>query len=215
MIRLRRAFSFLRRIRHRAGTATQQPRDIPLALSRESGGVDAGRRCQPGQHQSQGEDDEEEDDDLALDGTLGAVLGPLAAAFGNIALDRVAAELEPDHAGERDAVAEELQAGDGCAPDCNRGEDEDDVFEDAAEGEDEGGGFANLMEKHGISDELDSGGKCKGLTKVTNETLRPNAIIALSSSVKYPTWLTCDKVIFGISNTAATRKFMIAQTGAK
>ena len=139
-----RPLCLLRRIRHSARPTAQQPGNVPLALSRQSGRVDARRRRQSRQHQNQREDDGEEDDDLALDGTLGPVLGPLAAALGNVALDRVAAELEPDHAGERDAVAEELQARDGRAPDGDRGEDEDDVFEHAAERQDEGGGFANL-----------------------------------------------------------------------
>ena len=45
---------------------------------------------------------------------------------------------------ERDAVAEELGCGDGSAPDEDGGDNEEDVLEDAAESEDEGGCLADL-----------------------------------------------------------------------
>lgn len=42
-------------------------------------------------------------------------------------------------------VTEELHWRDDSAPDDDRGADEEDVLQDAAEGEDEAGGFADLL----------------------------------------------------------------------
>ena len=49
-----------------------------------------------------------------------------------------------EQADDGDGVAEDLEEGDGVVPDEDGGDDEEDVLEDTCEGEDEGGGFADL-----------------------------------------------------------------------
>ena len=75
---------------------------------------------------------------------LGAVLGPGAAGLRQVLPEGGGAEFVVDEAAEGDGVAEELEGGDAGAPDPHGGGDEEDVFEDAAEGEDEGGGASDL-----------------------------------------------------------------------
>ena len=78
---------------------------------------------------------------------LGTILCPTTTAIGKEGFDSIDTELVVDHAAEGDAVAEELQGCDRSAPNGHRGEDEEDIFEDTAEGHDKGGGFANLVGK--------------------------------------------------------------------
>ena len=81
---------------------------------------------------------------LPCDRLLSSKLLPIATSIFDVALERLGTELVVHEPAERDAVAEELRGCDGSAPDEDGGCDEEDAFEDAAEGEDEGGGFADL-----------------------------------------------------------------------
>lgn len=84
-----------------------------------------------------GDDDHAQDEELAQDRFLGAELGPGAAALRKVLLYLILAEPEPEHAQEGDGVAEHLEVADHGAPDENGGDDEEDILQDTAEGEDE------------------------------------------------------------------------------
>ena len=102
-----------------------------------------GRQTTHNQH-----DDQERaanDDELAHSRVTHTVVCPGALTLCDVALDLLAAELVVDEAAEGDGVAEGLEAGDGVMEEDHAGDDEEDVLEDAGQGEDERGGFANLI----------------------------------------------------------------------
>lgn len=91
-------------------------------------------RCQATE---QGEEEEgrgHNDGKLAKDGLTSAELGPLACAISNVVLELLEAELVVDHATKSDGVAEELQSRDLGAPDHHRGNNEQDILQDTAQG---------------------------------------------------------------------------------
>ena len=107
------------------------------------------RRGEPAEEDKDGHGREQDDGDAAQDGAAVAKVGPLPPGLAHVALDGLVAELVVDHAAEGNAVAEELQGGDLSAPDHHRGDDQEDILEHAAEGEDEGGSLANLLGEAG------------------------------------------------------------------
>lgn len=102
------------------------------------------RRRKTAKKDEENENDDAEDDELAESGVADAVLGPLAAGFVTVFLELLSAELVVDETGESDGVTEELEAGNGSAPDHHGGSDEEDILEDTAESKDEDGSLADL-----------------------------------------------------------------------
>ena len=102
-------------------------------------------RCQTASKQDDHDDHTTDDDCLPRAGSLLSELRPVAASVLDMVLQCLGTELVVYEAAERDAVAEELGRGNWCAPDEDRGDDKKDVLEDAAEGEDKGGGLADLF----------------------------------------------------------------------
>jgi hypothetical protein len=96
------------------------------------------------------EEDEDCDHHQAKDENLphgragGAKLGPGAASLEQVLLYLLLTELEPEHSKEGDAVAEHLEVGDHGTPDENGGDDEEDILQDTAQGQDETRGFSDL-----------------------------------------------------------------------
>lgn len=74
----------------------------------------------------------------------GAALGKGPGGLGE-EHELVPAERVVEQAGEGDGVAKDLERGDGGAPDQDGDDDEEDVLEDAGQGHDEAGGFADLL----------------------------------------------------------------------
>jgi hypothetical protein len=101
-------------------------------------------RGQPTEEDEDGHDDQAEDQNLAHGGAGGAKLGPGAAALRQVLLYLLFAKLEPEHTEEGDGVAEHLEVGDHGTPDEDGGNDQEDILQDTAEGQDETRGLSNL-----------------------------------------------------------------------
>jgi hypothetical protein len=96
------------------------------------------------------EDDEEneqhttEDDELSKSGVSGTVISPGATGTASVLLESISSELVVDETTESDRVTEELKGCNGIAEDEHRGNDEENILEDAAKGKNEGRGSADL-----------------------------------------------------------------------
>lgn len=95
-------------------------------------------------------EDEDRDSDQTKDQKLphgrpgGAKLGPGTAALREVLHYLLLAVPEPEHAKEGDGVAEHLEVGDHGAPDDDGGNDEEDILQDPAEGQDKTRCFPDL-----------------------------------------------------------------------
>lgn len=115
-------------------------------LVSQSGGVILGAVAR-GKTSEKGKDDEASEDDdgeLAENGLASTKLGPLSVGLSDVTLDLLIAELVVDHATQSNGVAEELDTSDLSTPDDHGGDNEQDILQDTAEGQDDGGGLANL-----------------------------------------------------------------------
>jgi hypothetical protein len=108
-------------------------------------------RRRPSHNYKQGNQHRADDNALPSRRLLLAELSPVAAGVHDVVLERFGAELVVHETAERNAVPKELGCGNGGAPDEDGGCDEKNVLQDAAEGEDEGGGFADLVEKRALA----------------------------------------------------------------
>lgn len=105
------------------------------------GGIARGKTTEQGEDEEAGKDD---DGELAEDGLASTKLGPLSVGISNVSLDLLVAELVVDHATQSNGVTEELETSNLGAPDHHGGGNEEDILEDTAEGQDDGGSLANL-----------------------------------------------------------------------
>lgn len=101
-------------------------------------------RSKAGEEEDDGEEGHDEDAELAEDGFASTKLGPVAGSLASVTLDLVVAELVVNHAAESNGVTEELEGSNGSAPDHHGGNNEENVLQDTAEGENDSGGLANL-----------------------------------------------------------------------
>ena len=116
-----------------------------------------------------------------------AIVCPLSLTLAQVLLHLLSAKLVVDEAAKSDGVAEHLKARDGISEDEHRGAYEEDVFEDAAEGHDEGGGSADLQALVSL-EVLEVVVLGLALTRKTTDTFRRNATTAFASKTKYPTF---------------------------
>lgn len=104
----------------------------------------------PRSHATEQQEDEgdhtTDQDQLAQHWTGVAKLRPLASGLSSVSLELVCSKLVVEHATQGNAVAEELQTADLSAPDKHGSDNEKDILQDSAEGEDERGGLADLYE---------------------------------------------------------------------
>ena len=119
--------------------------DLGLGPVEDLSGVNARSvvRSETTEQSEDNKDGEEDDRDATENGAAVAKVGPLAASLAGVALDGLSAKLVVNHATESDAVAEELGEGNLAAVDDHGSNDEQNVLEDTAEGEDERRGLAN------------------------------------------------------------------------
>lgn len=111
--------------------------DVLLTSNRQ------GRAERP-EEEEQNEKDTAENDELSESGVSDAVVCPGATGTTSVLLESISSKLVVDETTESDRVTEELQRCNGVAEDEHRGHDEENVLEDTAKGENEGGGSANL-----------------------------------------------------------------------
>ena len=86
-----------------------------------------------------------DDNELALSGVGGTVLSPRAASLAGVLADLVGSELVVDETNQGNRVTEELGGSDGSLPEHHRGNHQEDILEDTAQGHDERRSFANLI----------------------------------------------------------------------
>jgi hypothetical protein len=120
---------------------------LGLGLVQVRGRVNPAGGGKASQQDEEGQERKDNDRYAAEDRLAVAKVGPLAAGLAGVALDGLEPELVVDHAAEGNAVAKELQSRNLGAPDNHGGDDEHDILEDTAEGEDKGGGLADLGER--------------------------------------------------------------------
>jgi hypothetical protein len=133
------------------------------------------------------EDEEErnaEDDKLGHGRVSDAVVGPLFAESTKVFLELVGSELVVDETAESDAVAEELERGDGVTEDEHGGEDEEDVLEDSGQGVDDGVCLSELWK---VVSDVVRVVLLVTLTSRTTETFKKNATMAFARRTKRPT----------------------------
>lgn len=128
------------------------------------------------------EEDQAEDDQLPCNGLGRAEFTPGASSLADMLLDLIGAELVVQQTTKSNAVAEELGHGYLRAPDHHRACDQQNIFEDTAEGEDERGRLADLVHVNLCAFIVQN-----KLTKKTTETLRRNATMALLINMNKPT----------------------------
>ena len=105
------------------------------------GGVARGH----GSHEKEeNEDNSTKHNELALRGVVDAVLSPSTVGLSSVLLDLVTAKLVVNETDKSNRVAEKLSKGDGSLPDHHGGDDQEDIFENTAEGHNEGRSLADL-----------------------------------------------------------------------
>jgi hypothetical protein len=65
--------------------------------------------------------------------------------LGQILLHLLLSELEPEHSKKSNGVSEHLEVADHSTPDNDGGDDQEDILQDTAKGEDKTGGLTDLM----------------------------------------------------------------------
>jgi hypothetical protein len=81
------------------------------------------------------------------------VIGPHTTALLSVTLENIGTELVVDKTTESNRVTEELEWGNDGTPDHHRGGNKEDILENTAEGEDEGGSLANQEDNGNVEEE--------------------------------------------------------------
>ena len=141
-----------------------------------------------------------------------SVVCPGVAPLVDVLLDLVTAELIVKQTAKCDAVANGLERSNGIVKEYHACHDEENVLEDTRQGKGEGGGLADLQ---AMSAAVERRRVRRYLTSITTATFNAKATLAFANRVNRPTRAMSSVVIFGSSRTRKTRKFIVAQAGAK